>query len=77
MLIGGMKFSWSKDLKVQTNLNHHLQSQTTKQYLDPTLNNNVSRRDVGQFENPSVNMTSNHLLAAPSFISFMNQWEVS
>jgi len=42
-----MKFSWCKDLKVQTNLNHHLQSQTMKKYLDPTLNNKVSHRDVG------------------------------
>jgi len=73
MLLGGMKFSWCKDLKVKNNLNHHLQSQTTKKYLDPTLNSNVSRRDVGQFENAKVNLTSNHLLAALFFISLMNQ----
>lgn len=66
ILLGSMKFSWCKNLKVQTNLHHQLQSQTMEKYLNHTLNNNVPCRDVGKFENAIMNLTSTQILAAPS-----------
>jgi hypothetical protein len=66
ILLGGMKYSWCKNLKVQTNMHHHLQSQTMEKYPDHTLNSNVSCCDVGKFENAIMNLTSTQILAAPS-----------